>query len=149
MKARGFTLLEVLVALAIVSLGMIAVFGQINQSVAGASHLRNKTLAHWIALDQITELRIKNEFPAVGEHSKEIEMAHALWRYTVKISETPADNLRRIDVSVAFEDTPDSVLSTATGFIAPPSPNPLAANLPVGGWLPLDPNNLPTQGITN
>ena len=50
MKAtdRGFTLLEVLVALVIVGLGMIAVFGQISQSLTATARLRDKTLATWV-----------------------------------------------------------------------------------------------------
>jgi len=153
----GFTLLEVLVALVIVSLGMIAVFGQVNQSVAATSFLRNKTLAHWIAVDRITELRINREFPSIGEHSDEIEAAHARWITTVKISATPAENLRRIDVSVAFVESPDSQLAAATGFIGRPmetgppgSPGQGPGNPPSrAGWFPLDPNNLFTPGAGN
>ena len=147
LKNKGFTLLEVLVAMVIVSLGILAVFGQINQSVAGASHLRSKTLAHWIAIDRITEIRLKQAYPGVSERSDEIEMANMLWRYTIKISEVPdlpVGKLRQIDVSVAYEDTPDSILATATGFIAPPGSATATAT---GGWPPIDPNNTP--GVTN
>ena len=58
LQQKGFTLLEVLVALAIIGLGMVAVFSQLNQSLLAASRLRDKTLASWIALDRITELRV-------------------------------------------------------------------------------------------
>ncbi len=153
LRNKGFTLLEVLVALVIVSLGIIAVFGQINQSVAGASYLRSKTLAHWIAIDQITEMRLKQAYPAVSERTDEIEMAGILWQYTIKVSdmpELPAGNLRRIDVSVAYEDTPNAILATATGFIAPPGAAASAAtstSAVAAGWAPVDPNR--TTGSRN
>lgn len=153
LRSKGFTLLEVLVALVIVSLGIIAVFGQINQSVAGASYLRSKTLAHWIAIDQITEMRLKQTYPAVSERKDEIEMAGILWLYTIEVSdmpELPAGNLRRIDVRVAFEDTPEAILATATGFITSPGPNALTgagASAVIGGWVPGDPNR--TSGNLN
>jgi len=147
LRNKGFTLLEVMVAMVIVSLGIIAVFGQINQSVAGASYLRSKTLAHWIAIDQITEIRLKQAYPAVNERTDELEMAGILWQYTIKVSdmpELPAGNLRRIDVSVAFEDTPKSILATATGFITIPGPGAstgAGASAVSGGWMPGDPNS--------
>lgn len=134
LRNKGFTLLEVMIAMVIVSLGIIAVFGQINQSVAGASYLRSKTLAHWIAIDQITEMRLKQAYPAVNESTDEIEMAGILWQYTIQVSdmpELPLGNLRRIDVSVSFEDTPDSILATAIGFISPPGAGTSTAT---AGW---------------
>jgi len=136
-----------MVALAIVSLGMIAVFEQISQAVAGASHLRNSTLAHWIATDRITAIRLKRQYPEVSEQSDEIEMANTVWRYTVKVSQTPAKNLRRIDVSVAFKDTPDRVLSTVTGFVTPPASNPPAGV--ATAWRPLDIDHPATVGPPN
>jgi general secretion pathway protein I len=118
--ATGFTLLEVLVALVIVSLGMIAVFSQLNQMVGMTSRLRDKTLAHWIAVDQITELQANRAYPSVGAKSDEVDMANATWSYTVKISQIGDLDMRRVDVSVAFADSPDDILAEVSGFIAPP-----------------------------
>lgn len=119
-RSRGFTLLEVLVALAIVGLGMIAVFSQLNQSLLATERLRQRTLAHWVAVDRITELRVAGEFPEVSERSDDIEMARTEWSYTVKISQTPVENFRRVDVLVSFADSPDNVIAQVTGFVARP-----------------------------
>ncbi len=116
---RGFTLLEVLVALVIVSLGMIAVFGQLNQMLSASGRLRDKTLAHWIAVDQITELQAINAYPKVGERHDELDMARATWSYTVQISQIGDLAMRRVDVTVAFADTPERILAEVSGFIAP------------------------------
>ncbi len=118
--AAGFTLLEVMVALVIVALGLMAAFGQVNQSLNAASRLRNMTLAHWIAVDQITRLRFLGEFPAVGTSSDEVEMAGTRWAYKTKVSKADLETLRVIDVSVALADSPDSVITTATGVIGAP-----------------------------
>jgi general secretion pathway protein I len=117
---RGFTLLEVLVALVIVSLGMIAVFGQLNQMLNASGRLRDKTLAHWIAVDQITELQANHAYPKVGERRDELDMARATWSYTVKISQIGDLAMRRVDVTVAYSDAPDDILAEVSGFIAPP-----------------------------
>jgi len=73
---RGFTLLEVLVAMAILSLGMIAVFSGMNQSLNATTRLRDKTLATWIATDRITELQISGEYPEAGIRHDQVEMAN-------------------------------------------------------------------------
>lgn len=115
---RGFTLVEVLVALAIIAFGLAAVFGQLSQSATAASRLRDKTLAHWVAVDRLTELRLTGAFPSAGVSSDEIEMANTRWRYEIKVSTTDTDDLRRADVSVGFADAPDRPVATVTGFLA-------------------------------
>jgi len=122
---RGFTLLEVLVALVIVGLGMIAVFGQVSQALTATARLRDKTLATWVGTDRITELRLARDFPNVGDRSDEIDMAGVRWQYRVKVSDVGIEDFRRIDVTVAFADQPDRQLVEVTGFLrrvdAPPA----------------------------
>ncbi len=136
--AAGFTLLEVMVALVIVALGLMAAFGQVNQSLNAASRLRSLTLAHWIAVDQITRLRVLGEFPAIGSSSDEVEMAGTRWVYKTKVTKADLETLRVVDVSVALADSPDSVVTSVTGVIgAPPT-----AQQPPGvsvGWPKLEP----------
>lgn len=119
-RQSGFTLLEVLVALVIVALGLMAAFGQVNQTLTVSSRLREKTLAHWVAVNEMTRLRLLGEFPAIGSRSDEVEMARTSWRYTINVVKTPLDALRRVDISVAFADRPDSVVTTLTGFLGRP-----------------------------
>ena len=117
LRNEGFTLIEVLIALAIVSLGLMAVFMQMGQSLSVANALRDKTIANWIAVDQITELRLSGEFPGVDETGDQTDMAGQEWTYRVKISETPLATMRRVDVSVAFADTPDNIIASASGLV--------------------------------
>ncbi len=115
----GFTLLEVLVAMAILSMGMIAVFSGMSQSLSVTTRLRDKTLASWIATDRITELQISGEYPDAGTRRDQVEMAHTEWVYNMKISEIPEIAMRRIDITVSFADSPDNILATIIGFIGP------------------------------
>jgi general secretion pathway protein I len=131
--AGGFTLVEVLIALAIIAFGLIAVFGQLNQSALAAARLRDKTFAHWIAMNLITEKRLSGQFPADGTESDEIEMANARWRYEIRFTATSVEDLRRADVTVAFADTPDRPLATASGFFMETPGGPGAA-VPAAGW---------------
>ncbi len=131
---RGFTLIEVLVALAIVAFGLIAVFGQMSQTATAAFRLRDKTLASWVAHNKVTELRLSGEYPGVGTQSDDVEMANRRWHYEIKISKTEGDYLRRADVTVAFAEEPNRPLATVVGFLAQPSrnsaPGPAATGWP-------------------
>ncbi len=130
---KGFTLIEVLIALAIIAFGLIAVFGQLNQSALAAARLRDKTIAHWVAMNLLTERRLSGEFPGTGTESDEVEMARTVWRYEIEFSETAVANMRRADVSVAFAVDPDRPVATASGFFME-SPSGAGATLPGTGW---------------
>lgn len=116
---RGFTLLEVLVAMAILSLGMIAVFGAMSQSLDATVRLRDKTLAHWVAINQITELQITGEYPGAGKRRDQVDMANEEWIYDMTIADVAQIDMRRIDIAVSRADAPDDILATVIGFVGP------------------------------
>ena len=116
-RHRGFTLIEVLAALVIVALGMLGVIQAVTQTARNGTYLREKTLAHWIALNVITERRLQPSPPEVSESSDEVEFAGRRWRWTMRVTQTEVESLRRMDVSVRPADAPDgSALETVTGF---------------------------------
>jgi general secretion pathway protein I len=121
-RAAGFTLLEAMVALVIVTLGMMAVTTQLDRYVMAAQFIEEKTLASWIASNKITELSVGTTWPAVDEYEEEVEFAGRNWRYTVEVSETDVENLHRVDVSVMLEDDPERVIHKVSGLIEPPAP---------------------------
>ena len=118
----GFTLLEVLVALFVVTLGMTAVFMQLNQYAISANYTRDKTLASWIASNRLTELSIQPSWPELGDQTDTVEFANREWRLEITTSETDVQNLRRVDVSVSFEETPDNIVHEVSALIEPPAP---------------------------
>ena len=75
LTSRGFTLIEVVVALAILGIGMLAVFKTIGDTVNNVDDLRDRSFAEWIADNRITEIRISGEMPSVEETAGEVEFA--------------------------------------------------------------------------
>ena len=126
--ASGFTLLEAMVALVIVALGMMAVNTQLNRYAVAASFVEMKTLASWIATNQITALSVGNEWPAVGSEEEDVEFAGRQWQCRIVVSETDVENLHRVDVEVVLADDPERVLHKVSGLVEPPAP---------GGFAPL------------
>ena len=95
--ARGFTLIEVLAALVIVALGMIAAIQAVTQSARNGTYLRDKTLAHWIGMNVLTERRLQASPPDVAESTGRVEFANQQWQWSMKVTQTQVQSLRRID----------------------------------------------------
>jgi general secretion pathway protein I len=115
---RGFTLIEVMVALAIVSIGLIAVFNAIIQMAHSTSVLRERAMADWIAMNEISAIRIAGNFPDIGNFDGTTEFAGREWRWEAEISETGVSDLRRIEMAVAYEDFPNDSITIMTGFVS-------------------------------
>jgi len=118
-KSRGFTLVEVMVALVIAALGLAAVAASISQMVDAGYVMRQRTYASWIAQNKIAELRLANVLPDVSESSGETDFVGREWSWRATISETGVDNLYRVDVQVGLRDG-DENIRTVTGFIGEP-----------------------------
>ena len=115
---RGFTLIEVLAALVIVSLGMLGVIQAVSQTASNSVYLRDKTLAHWIAMNRLTEVRLAQTAPSVDKTSDELDYAGRRWRWTMDVQDTGITSMRRIDVRVSLAEAEDdgSALAMLTGF---------------------------------
>ena len=118
--ARGFTLIEVLVALAILSISLLSVAAAMNQMIDAANSLRDRTYADWIAQNKIVEIRLSGVEPETRSSSGEVEYASVDWAWRSVISETGVEDLYRVDVTVSLAGT-DYELRTVTGFVGQPT----------------------------
>ena len=92
----GFTLLEILVALAVIAIALAAIVGETSQRISSAARLTDRTLAHWVAMNQITTAQLSTAWPAVGNTNDSVEMAGREWFWTLKVSSTDdASNANR------------------------------------------------------
>lgn len=99
-SVAGFTLIEVLVALAILAIGLVAA---IRSGVAGsdtASALRSRQLATWVAENRLATLRATRKVPPPGEERGEVELGgeHFVWQMTV--GAMPQEMFRRVEIRV-------------------------------------------------
>jgi general secretion pathway protein I len=112
---RGFTLIEVLVALAVVALALLGLTRVAALQVRDFDALRERTLAGWVAANVLEETRLAVSLPATGRSDGSVELASRKWRWTRDVSATPDPQLRRIDVRVFAGESHEPVASLA-GF---------------------------------
>jgi general secretion pathway protein I len=98
LRLRGFTLLEVLIALAIVAMSVGALLGTITSSASNISYLKDKTLAEWVALNRLTEIRIAQQMDSPGKRTGNAEMGGMRWQWEQEITELPIDGMFRVEV---------------------------------------------------
>ena len=103
LATRGFTLVEVLVALAIVAVTLAAGLRAAGALVDGSQRLADVTAAQWCAENQLAELRLTRQFPGVGDGDFPCEMLGRRYSGTLRTRPTPNPNFRRVDAIVRDE----------------------------------------------
>jgi len=115
---RGFTLLEVIVALAIAALGIAAGVKAAGVAAATATETRERMLATWVAGNRLTELRLTRAWPRPGNRETVRAMGGRTWHLTESVSETPLADLRRVDVVVYTDPGREARETQVYGYVA-------------------------------
>lgn len=119
MRQRGFTLIEVLVALLVFGLIATAASEVGSQYIGSYERVRDLTLASWLAGNRMNEIRLQEEFPSVSENSEEVEYAGRRWRVVTVVSDTDEPTMRRVEVNIeAYRGQGDPAqIQSLSGFI--------------------------------
>jgi len=119
--ARGFTLVEVLVALAIVALAITAVLVSMMRQIDGTTYLRDKMFAHWVAENQLELALLRNAASnrvPQDTQSGSVEMAGSTWYWRAEPKRTGAQGFVQLEISVAAsEDKNASSLATLSAVL--------------------------------
>lgn len=103
-RGRGFTLLEVLIALAIFALVAASVLGVSARSLQTAAKLEDKTLAMWVADNQLSEMQLAPVVPGVGNQQGQVDFANRQWQWQSTVENTSEPAMRRVTVWVALRE---------------------------------------------
>ncbi len=116
-RQRGFTLLEVIVALAVIAFALSAAVSAVSGNTRNAAGLQQRTYAHWVAMNQMAELHASRQWPSTRTTRGSSLMARHEWYWSMQVSTTPDKNVRRVDITVRVEEDDESPLVTLTGFV--------------------------------
>jgi general secretion pathway protein I len=106
-RARGFTLVEVMVALAIVAITLPALLMALYQQVDDAAYLRDKTQAEMVALNKLAEMRLvvaSTRNLQAGKDNGDIEFVDRDWYWWAETTATESGKVFRVDIRVALSE---------------------------------------------
>ena len=116
---RGFTLVEVLVALVVVALGLTALMVAVSGTARTSGFLRDKSLAQWIALNRLSEVRLNVTKFGQNTDTGELDFGSRKWHYDTRYFDTSIASMKRVVVRVYLGDakTKGNPLAQAVGFL--------------------------------
>jgi general secretion pathway protein I len=119
-RPSGFTLIEVLVALAILAIALAAAARAANVSVDSAQETRLRTLATWIAQNRVAELTATNVFPGAGTINGRSSMAGIEFEWQQVTSETPNAAFRKVELKVLRPAQTQALVTLNAYLVRPP-----------------------------
>ena len=99
--SNGFTLVEVLVALAVLTIALAAVMRAMSQSIDTSGNLRDRTIAMWVAQNRLATHQIQHDWPALDTTEGSTDMVGLEWRWREQVMPAPGEpDLRQIHIEV-------------------------------------------------
>ena len=119
----GFTLVEVLVALVIIAVALAAIIGTVSATISNYSHLQEKTFAHWVAMNKLTEIHAKKQWPALRKTKGSMMMAGQEWFWEMEVEKLPElqQALRKVIIRVKLKEDAENSITSVSGFVGRPT----------------------------
>ncbi len=106
---RGFTLVEILVALTIVAIALMASIRAVGSLTTSASDMRSRTLAQWSAENRLSQIRVQREYPPVARRNFDCSQGDLPLRCQEDVFSTPNPNFRRVEIQVYGANSAEAV----------------------------------------
>ncbi len=114
---RGFSLIEVLVAMLVLAAALTAVIQSTTASNASQQRLAESSVARWVASNEIARLRAAPGWPELGLDRGSTQMAQRTWYWRRSVADTAEPDMRRIDVQVYTDPQQEQPVVKLSGFV--------------------------------
>lgn len=119
---QGFTLIEVMLAMAIFSIAGIALLSASDNNIKNLSYLESKVLANWISSNQLVAVTLDQEWPPKNNKKGSIEMAGREWFWLQKVVKTSDKNMRQVVVEIRGEEDQKLAITSVMTYVSKSKP---------------------------
>ncbi|WP_350354794.1 type II secretion system minor pseudopilin GspI [Shewanella psychrotolerans] len=114
---RGMTLLEVIVALAVFAIAAVSITKSLGEQMANMPILEERTLAQWVASNQMVDARLEGKFPNLGKKEGRVDLADKEWFWRKEVVKTTDDNFRMIRISVSDDERYKRIITQISSYV--------------------------------
>ena len=119
-RCRGFTLMEVMVAITIIAIALPALIKTIGSQIRNASDLKERTIAQWVASNRISEMYASKVWPNEGTSNGVDQMVGQNWYWVLVISNTAEKTMRRVNVEVRLNVEDKNPITSLESYVLQP-----------------------------
>ncbi|GIU45454.1 type II secretion system protein GspI [Shewanella sairae] len=116
-KQKGMTLLEVIVALAVFSIAAVSITKSLGEQIANMPILEERTMAQWVAHNQMVDARLDPKFPEIGRKDGQVELANQEWYWRKEVIKTTDDNFRMIRISISDDERFTRTIAEVSSYV--------------------------------
>ncbi|MDX1280726.1 type II secretion system minor pseudopilin GspI [Shewanella colwelliana] len=114
---QGMTLLEVIVALAVFAIAAVSITKSLGDQIANMPILEERTLAQWVASNQMVDARLEGKFPELGKKEGSVDLADKEWFWRKEVIKTTDDNFRMIRISVSDDERYGRIIAQVSSYV--------------------------------
>lgn len=116
-RQQGFTLVEVLVALAVLAIALTAVMRTMAQAIDATATLRERHVALWVAQNRLAEHQMQRDWPAADTKDGDTEIGGEKWFWREQVSNTPEPAIRRIEITIRRQADSQDTQARLVGYL--------------------------------
>ena len=105
-KLKGFTLIEVLLALAVIAIALTALIKSTAQTVSNTARIKEKSISHWVAMQGVSMIQLGLlTVPNNQEKTQITTMLGQRWYWRAKLQSTPVNHMQQINITVSKDQS--------------------------------------------
>ncbi|MBL4899792.1 MAG: type II secretion system minor pseudopilin GspI [Colwellia sp.] len=117
-KSLGFTLIEVMLAMAVFSIAGIALLNTATNNARNMGYLEDKMFANWVAANQLVATHLVEKWPPKNNLKGAVELAGRTWFWQQRVSKTTDKNMREIVMEIRLKEGNELAISSFTTYVS-------------------------------